>query len=282
MRQHILINHSEHYRCSHCSKAYSCNDPKGFKFHMFKHDYDGPLVCIQCGFTCYDRSVFVHHTTKKLYVHDNLCTQCNEPMETFEAYQFHVAEKHNGKMMYKCKQCPDLFEDLEVLDKHRRIYHCKKPAKKLIVKRPKKLPRVVTCEVCGISTRYLTSHTKFYHDKDEILCKDCGKICQNPYKLKAHQYQSHSDVACPECGEVMSKKKLPKHIQSRHVPNSERKYKCEICGKGFTSKRALEEHINIHTGAKPYECKFCGARYANSGNRDAHIRTVHHGIKRSK
>ena len=127
LRQHTLKSHSNHYRCSHCSTAFSLDDLQGFKYHMFKHYYNGPLKCIQCGFTCYDRSVFIHHTETGLFVHDNLCTQCNEPMEKYDLYLLHIAENHNGQLKYKCKRCSDLFDDLKNLDMHRRMVHVKKP-----------------------------------------------------------------------------------------------------------------------------------------------------------
>ena len=90
LRQHGLKAHSIHYRCAHCAAAFSLGDLQGFKFHMFKHYYQGPLKCIQCGFTCYDRSVFIHHTETGQFVHDNLCTQCNEPMEKYDLYLLHI------------------------------------------------------------------------------------------------------------------------------------------------------------------------------------------------
>ena len=35
---------------------------------------------------------------------------------------------------------------------------------------------------------------------------------------------------------------------------SEKRFKCDICLKGFTTKRNLIIHERSHTGEKPFEC----------------------------
>ena len=227
LRQHGLKAHSIHYRCAHCAAAFSLGDLHGFKFHMFKHYYQGPLKCIQCGFTCYDRSVFIHHTETGQFVHDNLCSQCNEPMEKYDLYLLHIAENHNGQLKYKCKRCSELFDDLKNLDTHRRMVHVKKRIYPKKIKKPRQPPKERICQICGMTVRNMTSHNDYYHKKDEILCKDCGKLCMNHKKLQDHIYQYHTEGTCPECGVVMLKPALNRHMQRKHVPNSERKHKCE-------------------------------------------------------
>ena len=72
------------------------------------------------------------------------------------------------------------------------------------------------------------------------------------------------------------------HILSKHKPDSERKNKCEFCGKGFLTIQHLKDHTNIHTGERPYMCSFCGATFASKGNWLTHVKTVHLGQKRDK
>ena len=63
-----------------------------------------------------------------------------------------------------------------------------------------------------------------------------------------------------------------RHIQSAHTPHDQRKFKCDICGKGFITRGNLAEHMNIHTGDKPFKCKFCSICFANNSNRIMHER----------
>ena len=49
---------------------------------------------------------------------------------------------------------------------------------------------------------------------------------------------------------------------------------------GFVSLRGLDQHMNIHTGAKPYECTYCGRGFTDDSNRRMHQKTAHEGYKR--
>ena len=79
---------------------------------------------------------------------------------------------------------------------------------------------------------------------------------------------------------MVSPQQMKKHILSKHKPDSERKNKCEFCGKGFLTIQHLEDHTNIHTGERPHMCNICGAKFVNNSNRRMHVRLVHFGEKR--
>ena len=55
------------------------------------------------------------------------------------------------------------------------------------------------------------------------------------------------------------------------------KFQCTICGKAAQSKKALDMHMNIHTGVKPFVCsqEYCRARFNHPSNLRRHMRTVH-------
>ena len=73
---------------------------------------------------------------------------------------------------------------------------------------------------------------------------------------------------------------MNRHIQAKHTPNDQKKYKCTVCGKGFSTNQKLKEHNNIHTGEKPFKCKFCSACFASRGTHAMHQRS-HLGHHRS-
>ena len=49
---------------------------------------------------------------------------------------------------------------------------------------------------------------------------------------------------------------------------------------GFAVRKNFEQHMNIHTGAKPFTCNYCGRGFADDGNRRMHQKTTHEGYKR--
>ena len=65
---------------------------------------------------------------------------------------------------------------------------------------------------------------------------------------------------------------MHRHVQTNHTSDEEKKYKCDVCGKGFYQKGAFQDHMNTHTGEKPYKCKFCSACFASKGNHAMHQR----------
>ncbi|EQC29528.1 hypothetical protein SDRG_12777 [Saprolegnia diclina VS20] len=64
----------------------------------------------------------------------------------------------------------------------------------------------------------------------------------------------------------------------RQIPDWERKFQCPhpLCGKRFTRKFSMTEHIKTHTGDKPHECtaKGCGKKFTTAGNLARH-RKIH-------
>ena len=77
---------------------------------------------------------------------------------------------------------------------------------------------------------------------------------------------------------MIGKKVMNRHIGQKHTDDADKKFKCTLCGKGFYENKALQDHINTHTGAKPYMCTFCGAAFASHGTWRMHERTVHLGM----
>ena len=62
------------------------------------------------------------------------------------------------------------------------------------------------------------------------------------------------------------------------MPEPERPYPCEICGRKFIRATHLRRHMRIHTGEKPFACHICGRRYARGDYLRAHI----HAHRRDK
>ena len=71
-----------------------------------------------------------------------------------------------------------------------------------------------------------------------------------------------------------------RHNDQYHTAPEERRYKCEVCNKGFSTKQRLTDHVHTHTGEKPYTCQYCGKGFANSSGCRLHVRFTHLGQKR--
>lgn len=50
-------------------------------------------------------------------------------------------------------------------------------------------------------------------------------------------------------------------------------YRCSVCDLQLSSKFKLQDHMNLHTGARPYCCAECGKRFCQIHNYRVHLRT---------
>ena len=120
----------------------------------------------------------------------------------------------------------------------------------------------------------------YYHHNNKDMNKPCPLCNKIVLKPKVHIKAMHLETQCPHCGKMVpGTTTLRNHIKSVHTSMKDRPLKCETCGKGFFSKQAIEEHYNVHTGAKPFECKYCPAAFGSNGTRRMHEKG-HLGIKR--
>ena len=110
-----------------------------------------------------------------------------------------------------------------------------------------------------------------------VPCPDCGKMFKDRY-LKLHQRKVHSAAACEICGVVV--KNVKHHMQGVHMADSDKRFQCKDCGKGFMCSVTMDNHrMNMHIKAQPYQCRYgCDNRYNDTSNRSAHERRRHGAV----
>ena len=182
-------------------------------------------------------------------------------------------ETKNCKIFYSkkykhlwCTQCT-VFSQIPKLQKKKR-----KP--KNLSEENKEVSKSELCSECGINVKNLILHQTRVHNKS--ICPHCSLEVN---QVKVHIRNVHEKVSCMHCGKLIPVGKMNVHIESRHTSNEDKKFKCDICSKGFINITRLKEHQNIHTGKKPFKCKFCASCFANRGTRGTHQRS-HLGHRR--
>ena len=104
------------------------------------------------------------------------------------------------------------------------------------------------CDKCFNNPVNLKNHKRGMHNK-EFLCSDCGKTFYNRPNLERHIAAIHWNVeerklpyVCTECGKRFhNNKHLLGHQISDHQA-SEKRYKCETCGRSYVYERSLKKH----------------------------------------
>ena len=136
------------------------------------------------------------------------------------------------------------------------------------------------CPECGKSVQNLKGHLNNVHYKVTQICPHCARDLPSVNSLREHIKKVHEKVPCVQCGRLVAVALMKRHIESKHTPEDQKKFKCEVCGKGFSVKENFLDHKNIHTGEKPYKCKFCSACFASKGTHAGHQRS-HLGHRRN-
>ncbi|KAL4641028.1 PR domain zinc finger protein 4 [Arapaima gigas] len=115
----------------------------------------------------------------------------------------------------------------------------------------------------------------------------CGKECASFGELKSHlsrhvdgqahsPSQSHTAHHSPNEGKASGGGNCASW--TAHAHPRERKYKCSICSRAFTSSTKLNVHYMGHVGMKPHKCEYCSKAFSDPSNLRTHLK-IHTGQK---
>lgn len=130
----------------------------------------------------------------------------------------------------------------------------------------------------------------------------CGKECSSFVEFKSHlsshvQHQSptendqtiHTQPQPQEklTSEVHNTSTSPSwHCQSQEDGQSnnsngnchsrEKKFKCSMCSRAFTTSTKLKVHFMGHMGERPHKCSYCSKTFSDPSNLRMHLR-IHTG-----
>uniref|UniRef100_A0A3B1JA22 Zinc finger protein 574 n=1 Tax=Astyanax mexicanus TaxID=7994 RepID=A0A3B1JA22_ASTMX len=121
-----------------------------------------------------------------------------------------------------------------------------------------------------------------------FLCSQCGSSFKKEYELVDHRSTAHGLEGalhtCIECGEeFMSTTKFLYHEApaklTRDWSRTPLPHKCPHCGRGFTRRSLLREHVFHHTGEKLFGCHICKKSFPSPASLLRHSMT--HGASRA-
>ena len=97
-------------------------------------------------------------------------------------------------------------------------------------------------------------------------CPDCDFSTTNRPSVYTHKMSIHLKIkhTCEECGQEFTSK----HAMNNHVDRVHKgiinHYSCEECEKVYREKSDLQRHVRIiHKGVR-YSCQICGIEYDHS------------------
>ena len=231
------------------------------------------FVCPSCAYKNNSKQEFVYHAynihpesiEKLKIINDDSISDVNCPWNEIEIKEETVSEQtdiednmdncQNGEMLeifkedldpldetendfqneesfiqnndHKCQYCAEIFDDHITLKKHIRLL----------------CPNLDDNTRKHLGIKPLSTANQ---DKNNNKCKYCGKEYSKIKTLRTHINYHHGAKSiledCQICGKSLKAIRMPRHIRIWHDGNRD-KYKCEKCGKGFSTPPCLRTHI---------------------------------------
>lgn len=304
------------FPCHFCEETL-CSDIKLNK-HLHQHHPDVvDRTCTQCHNTF--ESVMhriehinaTHAENEREDEIEELNNSDNQDRMESQRYYNEVKEKYptdGAKKDFHCEICDSTFDFVTALTNHLRDDH--------------EIVKPFKCRLCGTDVANLPnllSHISVIHLKQYAFqCQMCGKGFNRSNRLKRHKTQCQQPKARPEevikpatkqkpnqgvkcsfCDKTCCDKwSLRRHVLVVH--DRVWPFTCDKCGKGFTKRMRLADHIktehrrkgkklvaktvaaspsNGDTLKKPFHCEICDNRFTHMWEFKDHIQNVH---RRSK
>ncbi|KAJ8732520.1 hypothetical protein PYW07_015119 [Mythimna separata] len=256
--------------------------------------------CLKCQYQDNDKFKTAEHFRRVHEVSSFYCKKCDAVFKTFREKRRHTINAHPSKKS-TCEECGKIFQSMSQLKGHMKRVHqrettdcpvCKKKIRKSYFDKHMKTHNDTRmdsayCVECGKMFKSEKSYafhlkTSLKHNSVEKFgnkCDHCDKYFHTKSALRDHLEEVNGlKYPCDICKkEFKNKRLLMLHTRFKHEG---RKYNlkpkiCEYCGKSFSSKKRLIEHVNSHLGLRPHVCQDCGASFSYSNVLFTHRRLVH-------
>ncbi|XP_059051378.1 zinc finger protein 182-like [Achroia grisella] len=262
-----------HYRSYVCQTCYEeFRDEYSVDIHYQDEHDETRHQCGDCDATLPNKRSYLKHRRS---VHGKMvaCPYCNKMASNSSSLKKHILI-HTQAQNLECDICSKKFRTDILLQTHKSTHVYKKDEN-------------AYCTECDIQFKtvniyrvHLRTSLKHVSKQDfRFPCSQCNSRFPTSSYLRAHMRHSHNlgkKYPCTMCDRVFKRNRLLQiHISIKHEGKPRKKVGCHTCNKEFTSKTALRDHMNIHTGNRPYVCKLCEATFSFKASLYTHNKLVH-------
>ncbi|XP_008553295.1 zinc finger protein 568 [Microplitis demolitor] len=236
------------YPCNICGRRFRAK--VNLMNHVISHENDRPHCCNLCGARYLNKFDLNNHLKSHACSPPHLNEDLNNNPGLFfnETKTSHPRKKTTRNTQYQCSDCHHIFRDKISVDKH----------------------------LCANKNSLSKNNSS---NDSEFNCTICGKNFKSKTRLKRHMLSHRNKITCNECGDKFTNERdLFNHSNLHKRKLGDKVFKCNECGKVFSSRSSQQIHVRVHTGEKPYACRFCASAFADGGTLRKHER-IHTGEK---
>mmetsp|Transcript_38050 Transcript_38050/g.61831 ORF Transcript_38050/g.61831 Transcript_38050/m.61831 type:complete len:340 (+) Transcript_38050:103-1122(+) len=275
----------------------TCNNSFARKYtltlHERRHTKEKPYKCPSCDFRCTTKHSFERHKAKHEKTPEQAsfdCPICGKMFRQKYNAVVHARVHSRTKGVRKCAICGEGLNDTIFYRQHMRQHRSAQPYRCSICKaafsnitglrmHSTSHPRMLyQCQICDKSflgeARY-HNHVAS-HATSPFSCVTCRVSFKVKEKLQEHKasiaHQKAMKNRCEVCGRGFS----VKHLLNQHMSShGYRPFECRICERGFGRFHHYKVHMCLHTGENPFRCIICGAQYPQLQALLYHTNTAH-------
>ncbi|XP_069474615.1 histone-lysine N-methyltransferase MECOM isoform X2 [Ambystoma mexicanum] len=236
------------------------------KSEHFSHEIMAPDIheerqyrCVECDELFESKAELVDHQKFSCMMPHSAFSMGDESFEDKLDDESDLLDMHDAQ---ECKECDQVFPDLESLEKHM-LSHTEE--------------REYKCDQCPKAFNWksnLIRHQMSHDSGKHYECENCAKVFTDPSNLQRHIRSQHVGArahACPECGKTFATSSGLK--QHKHIHSSVKPFICEVCHKSYTQFSNLCRHKRMHADCRTQiKCKDCGQMFSTTSSLNKHRR----------
>ena len=260
--KHHKVEHTakKHFPCPECGKFFTSKG--GWRAHnsvMHNKFTERSLTCKFCGEVFLRSPRYTSHLEKCQKEYTFHCEICDKYFRSWDSLDTHKLVEHSSEEVLtqlKCSTCEEVFGSKNAREKHEECH-----------KNPNN--QCNECQKWFLSPEACEKHKRShgpYPSRTEMTCQYCNKTFVHRKAFMTH-LELHRDTKlsqkfeCQICGKQCKTQTTYNAHKKLHLPDEEKPYHCDICGKGFVTNRGKDIHQMTHSDEKFVFCEFCGEGY---------------------